>query len=118
MATLTCPAEGPDRDGVYRLVWTAPEGQAVELVEHHAGRARTIYAGRDRAATVTGRHGGDYRYALVVDGGAAAPDCLVTVEPHSLPVAFGFFTVGLAVTLLTVTMVVRGHRAHRRGLIG
>ncbi|MEQ9324400.1 MAG: hypothetical protein RIF41_34875 [Polyangiaceae bacterium] len=124
---VTCPAgadteEGANRSGAYRIAWDAPEGVVTRLTETSARGVTTLYEGPDHATTITGRGGGDYHYqvAQVRDGLAreASSGCRVLVRPYPIEVALGFFGVGLTVTLLTVALVVVGHRAHKRGDIG
>jgi len=115
--------EGASRSGDYALSWTGPEGAPFMLRETDTGgTARTLYEGTQLASTVTGRREGDYSYAVGVseENGSVtwSESCAVMVRPYSLTVAFTFFTFGLIVTLATVLLVVRGHRAHRRGEIG
>lgn len=124
---VTCPQgagtdEGANRSGAYAISWEAPEGVVTRLTETSAQGVVTLYEGPDRATSVTGRKEGDYHYqvAQVRDGLAleASAGCRVLVRPYPLEVAVGFFAVGMAVTLLTVALVVHGHRAHKRGEIG
>lgn len=124
---ITCPEgtdteEGANRDGAYKIAWDAPEGVDARLIETSADGVVTIYEGPDRASTITGRREGDYLYQVVVvrDGLALEPSegCVVKVRPYPIEVAFAFFGAGLTVTLLTIALVLVGHRAHRRGEIG
>ena len=73
-------------------------------------------------STVTGRREGDYHYQVGVlqDGKVShwSEGCTVLVRPYSLSLAFTFFAFGLVVTLATIALVVKGHRAHRRGELG
>jgi len=114
--------EGANRSGAYKIAWEAPDGVVTRLTETSAQGVVTIYEGPDRATTITGRKKGDYHYqvAQVRDGLAleSSEGCRVLVRPYPLEVAFGFFAAGLTVTLLTVGLVVVGHRAHKNGDIG
>lgn len=124
---VSCPEgadteEGANRSGAYKIAWEAPDGVVTRLIETSAHGVITLYEGPDRATSVTGRKEGDYHYqvAQVRDGLALqpSPGCRVLVRPYPLEVALGFFGVGLTVTLLTVALVVVGHRAHKKGEIG
>jgi hypothetical protein len=121
---LTCPDGadteiGANHDGSYRIAWTGHEGADVELVEHGPLGEQNIYRGPEDASTITGRPAGDYHYqVLLVDDPQTAASCMVKVRPYSLGLAIGFFSVGFAVTVLTVAVILRGHRAHRRGELG
>ena len=82
---------------------------------------KTLYEGPDLASTVTGRAEGTYAYQVAVVGAAGprwSASCHVEVAPPSLGLAFGLMAIGLLVVLATITLIVRGHRAHRRGEIG
>ena len=112
-AALTCP-EGANDTGAYRLSWTGPDGARFVLEETDpSGQTRTLYEGEDHATTVSGRVAGEYRYELATGGGKST--CTVTVSPPSMSTAVGLFGFGLVVCAATVWVVVRGHRAHRRG---
>ena len=50
--------------------------------------------------------------------GRSATPCVVKVRPYPLTLALSFFFVGSLVTLATVIVILRGHRAHKRGEIG
>ncbi len=127
--TITCPRgadthEGAQRSGDFALSWTGPDGAVFRLVERPGAddAVTTLYEGPQRGSTVTGRTGGEYGYqvALVEDGveRAWSEPCSVLVVPYPLSLAFVFFGFGLVVTLATVVLIVRGHRAHRRGELG
>jgi hypothetical protein len=129
--SVKCPAgadtpEGANEVGAFRLTWEGPRDAEFRLVERGVpgdpSVGSVLYQGPQRASTVTGRPEGDYWYAVgVVDDGHVtqwSDPCLVTVRPYPLAVAGAFFAFGLFVTVATVTLVVRGHRAHKRGEIG
>jgi len=91
-------------DGVYQISW-AVDGPA-ELVESRGPGfedTRTVYRGTDNATVLTGRSDGTYRYHL--RGVEGAVD--VEVRHHPLSRALVFFTLGAAVFLATVALVVR-----------
>lgn len=111
--SLDCPGSTNDT-GAYRIAWSGADGAEVRVEENGA----LVYEGRQDATTVSGRTAGDYVYRIgVADAGEAAwsDTCTVAVAPPSLALAFTFFGVGLAVFASLVVVVVRGHRAHRRG---
>lgn len=66
------------------------------------------------ASTVTGRKAGTYVYRVGVDGAWSTP-CRVEVDPPSLGLALGLFGLGFTVFLAVLWVIIRGHRAHRRG---
>jgi len=117
---LRCPAQSDT--GAYRISWEAQPGAAYRLVEMGPERDAVVYQGSDSASTVTGRLPGAYRYKVGTLNseavGAWSEVCRVDVQPPSLALAFLFFGLGLVVCASTVVVVVRGHRAHRRGEIG
>jgi hypothetical protein len=121
---LTCPQGadteiGANRDGSYRVAWKGAGGAGVELVETGPLGKQVIYRGPEDASTITGRPEGDYQYRVAVVGQLeSSAECTVKVRPYSLSLALGFFAVGLAVTLFTIGVILRGHRAHRRGELG
>lgn len=112
-----CP-QAPNNTGAYRIAWKGPAGPTYRLEEN----GQVIYEGPHLASTVTGNQEGAYVYQVgVVDGphaGAWSPPCPVAVSPPSLSLAFGLFGMGLLVFLSVLVVVVRGHRAHRRGELG
>jgi hypothetical protein len=117
---LACPT-APNDTGAYRLAWQGPEGAVYRLTETAGEAPRTLYEGPDLATTVTGRTAGLYTYRLETLSPAAGPDaasCVVEVAPPPLALAFGLFGVGLALCLATISLIVRGHRRHRRGELG
>jgi hypothetical protein len=125
---LTCPEgahtpEGANKGGDFALSWGGPDGGTFRLVEKEAhGDEMIVYEGPQLGSTVTGRTEGDYTYRVgLVDNGDVtrwSEPCDVLVRPYPLSLAFVFFGFGLVVTVATVTLIVRGHRAHRRGDIG
>ena len=111
--TLECPGGASDT-GAYRIAWSGADGSPVRLEENGS----IVYEGSQDATTVSGRPAGEYVYrvGVVRDGGVSWADaCTVTVAPPSLALAFTFFGMGLAVFASLLVVVVRGHRAHRRG---
>ena len=110
--SLHCPGSTSDT-GAYRITWSGAEGVEVRVEENGA----LLYQGTQEATTVSGRPEGDYVYRIAV---AESPSfwtdsCTVTVSPPSLALAFLLFGVGLTVFASLLVVVVRGHRAHRRG---
>jgi hypothetical protein len=119
---LTCP-EAPSDTGAYRLSWKGPKGVRYRLTED----GEILYQGPDVASTVSGREEGSYTYRVgLIDeapeatGRVAAwsEPCRVEVAPPSLPLAFGLLGMGFVVFLFVLVIIVRGHRAHRRGELG
>lgn len=135
---LTCPGgdtpEGANETGAFVLSWKGADGAQYRLVEAPTRDAlttgRVLYEGPDVATTVTGRTEGPHWYAVgrlepsTADApspsvvGAWSEPCLVLVRPYPLEVAGIFFAFGLVVSVATALLVVRGHRAHKRGSIG
>jgi hypothetical protein len=125
--TIACPAgadtaEGARKSGDYAIGWSGPEGANYRLVEHAADGKDILYEGPQLGSTVTGRLEGDYHYEVgLLEGGDVthwSERCTVKVDPYPLSLALTFFAFGLVVTVATVALVIRGHRAHRRGEIG
>jgi hypothetical protein len=132
---LTCPGgEGASTSetGAFVIRWNGAIGARFRLVEASSEAAvpdgQVLYEGPQLASTVTGRPQGEYWYGVAelapdAAGGEAAVTrwseaCHVRVEPYPLEIAGLFFAFGLAVSAATIALVVRGHRAHRRGLLG
>lgn len=113
-ASLDCPGSTSDT-GAYRIAWTGlGDGDVVRLEENGA----VLYEGNQAATTVSGRPAGDYVYRIgVVEAGnvAWADECTISVAPPPLALAFFLFGVGTVVFASLLAVVVRGHRAHRRG---
>lgn len=111
--SLRCPGSTNDT-GAYRIEWTAANGAVVRIEEN----GEILYEGPQDATTVSGRPAGEYTYRIgVVDSGdiSWSDSCTITVSPPSLGLAFFLFGVGLTVFASLLVVVVRGHRAHRRG---
>ena len=111
--SLQCP--GPTSDtGAYRIAWSGANGADVQLLEN----GELLYEGSQEATTVSGRPAGEYVYRVGTleagDMSWSAP-CAITVAPPSLGLAFFLFGVGFAVFASLLVVLVRGHRAHRRG---
>ena len=107
----------PERSttGTFSLSWGGAEGARYELTEEREeGGSRTVYLGTDTATVMTGKPNGSYRYRVRAHlAGAPSPwsqPVGVTVIHHSLARALGFFAVGLAVFLATLTLILRGER--------
>lgn len=112
---LTCP-EGPSDTGAYRLSWTGPKDAEFVVEETGPEGTERVYEGPNLATTVSGRVEGTYAYRVGA-GEAWSSTCEVLVDPPALSTALTFFGFGLFVVAATVLLVVRGHRAHRRGEI-
>lgn len=116
---IECP-EGVDDTGAYRIEWSGPDGAHYRLVERQpSGEVDTLYRGDHVASTVSGRPRGlyGYRVGATSEGTVSAWSswCEVEVEPPTLATALSFFGFGVLVVVATATLVIRGHRAHRRG---
>ena len=111
--SLLCPGASSDT-GAYRIAWSGADGAAVRVVEN----GEVLYEGPQDATTVSGRPAGDYVYRIgLLDGGNVSwsDSCTITVAPPSLGLAFFLFGVGFTVFASLFVVLVRGHRAHRRG---
>lgn len=117
--SLQCPPELSDT-GAYRISWNGPEDALFRLEEN----GELLYEGPELATTVSGRTPSDYVYRVgLVESptgtvGSWSSRCSVTVSPPPLSLALGFFSVGFVVFVALLVVVIRGHRAHRRGEIG
>lgn len=115
--TLTCPDAKSDT-GAYRIAWQS-DGQTVVRIEENG---ELLYEGTEDATTVSGRPAGEYVYRIgrVETGSEAAwaDTCRVIVSPPSLTLAISLFGIGFCVFAALLFIVVRGHRAHRRGELG
>ena len=123
MADLFIHCPGASDTGAYRIEWQGPEAIVYRLIETDpSGADHTLYEGSELASTVSGRMEGPhtYRVGVLQAGGTRqwSDPCIVDVQPPSMGLALLLFAVGLLVCLATVAVIVRGHRAHRRGAIG
>jgi len=116
--TLSCPS-APSDTGAYRLSWTGLDAHTYRLEEN----GELLYQGSEQATTVSGRPAGDYEYRVGVATGAGAVEdwsdpCHVVVAPPSLELAFLLFSLGFLAFAAVLVVIVRGHRAHKRGELG
>jgi hypothetical protein len=117
--TLSCP-ETPSDTGAYRISWNGPDGANYRLEEN----GNILYEGPELASTVTGRKEGTYSYRVGVveksnpEVGLWSSPCKVTVSPPPLWLAFTLLGLGLTVFIAILAIIIRGHRAHRRGKLG
>lgn len=111
--------------GYYQLHWVAGETpvRLVESVDPGFQTRRVLYEGPDTARLISGKRDGHYYYRLekavpgntTVHGAVVVSNVLgVTVQHHSLARAFTFFTIGAAVFLATLILVLFGGRSERR----
>ena len=111
--SILCP--GPTSDtGAYQIAWSGADGAAVRVMEN----GEVLYEGPQDATTVSGRPAGEYVYRiglLEAEDVSWSDSCTVTVAPPSLGLAFFLFGVGFTVFASLLVVLVRGHRAHRRG---
>lgn len=121
---IQCPA-APSDTGAYHISWEGPEEGSFRLVERPSAESKDgtlLYEGTEKASTITGREEGVYWYqvGLLVEEDSLlwSEPCQVRVEPPPLWLAAFLFSVGVLICLATVALIVRGHRAHRRGELG
>lgn len=111
--SLRCPGSTSDT-GAYRIAWSRENDVVVRVEENGA----VLYEGRQDATTVSGRPAGEYTYRIGVlesEDVSWTDSCTITVAPPSLALAFFLFGVGFTVFASLLLVIVRGHRAHRRG---
>ena len=84
----------------------APETALLELKN---GKWVTIYTGADSSSTVSGKPNGIYHYRL--DNSETSSAVLtVKVAHHNPGKALGFFITGAVVFMLTLLLVIKGHK--------
>lgn len=113
------PADGPDgSDGGAAEAW--PDGTGFQLEEVHDGGDPIVLAvGPHRAAALSGRDDGRYRFRVRAVPKGAAPGAwsarlAVRVEHHSLTLALSVLALGAVVFLATAGLVLVGHARARR----
>ncbi len=94
--------------GYMTLAWPDADGEDFILKQKTEDGWRIIYAGPDRASTLSGYANGDYEFALLADRQAEASQLKVTVAHHPLKRAFTFFTLGAAMFIILIVLIVRG----------
>jgi len=113
---IECPS-GPSDTGAYRISWKGPEGPTYVLEENGA----VLYQGPEQASTVSGREKGSYAYRVGVidhvsgEASSWSQTCQVEVSPPPLSLALGLMGTGCLVFLVVLLIIIRGHKAHRRG---
>lgn len=108
-AGLTVTDDGTTA-GYVTLSWRDVTGNTFELKEKTSQGWQTLYAGGDRATTLSGLPDGNYEFQLTADGTRVGAPVTVTVQHHSLTRAWVFFGAGALMILALVTLLVRGTR--------
>lgn len=110
------------REGKFKLTWTAgslSKDVHFRLTEHEPGSQRepiVFLEGNHKGITISGKSNGKFRYVLEAyspenPGEILASDSVeVTVRHHSLTNAFIAFTTGAVLFLITILMILTGHR--------
>jgi hypothetical protein len=74
---------------------------------------RVVYRGSDNARVMSGKPDGDWYYRARTAGSASefGNVAKVQVRHHSVARAFGFFSLGALVFLVTLAVIIKGARA-------
>ena len=104
-------------EGYFQLSWQTQQEARYELQQARNASfsdARTLYQGRDNASVISGLADGQYYYRLrSLPDGSWSEGVAVEVKHHPLSRAFGFFTLGAAMFLATVGVLIKGARSRR-----
>lgn len=101
--------------GNFQLSWhSTTKAQYIlhEATEADLSDARIIYSGPDTATVISGKPNNTYYYRVTAKSnpGIHSHTIKVTVAHHPLENAFGFFTVGVIVFLVTLIVILNGYR--------
>jgi hypothetical protein len=100
--------------GYFRLNWEDEAGADFKLEQAPSSDfndARVLYQGQDKATVISGLANGHYFYRVGNTGTGQWSDPLeVEVKHHSLTRAFAFFSLGAAMFLATLGVLVFGSR--------
>ena len=106
------PSEVVSEDGHIKLSWNISEPAAVVEVQQSGAsdfhQAKIIYKGPDNATFVSGLKDGEYYYRVRHQGGNWSDSIQVSVQHHSLSLAFTLLGLGAFVFFLTVFVVIKG----------
>ena len=110
--SLTTERGGVSNDGRIKLIWTASGDSATYETQQATDSAfaypKIIYQGSDRASFISGLENGTYYYRVRSENSAWSKTLTVTVQHHSLKLAWVLFALGAVVFLLTVWVVIKG----------
>jgi hypothetical protein len=99
-------------DGHIKIEWVMTRADATVEVEQANSinfvNPKTIYEGPDNATFISGLENGIYYYRVRRLGGEWSDTVKVSVQHHSLALAFTLFGLGALVFFLTVFIVIRG----------
>ena len=109
---LSLERENFSDDGHITIQWEMPAADAIVEVQQAEksdfSDAEIIYSGPDNATFISGLANGVYFYRIRKLNGEWSEPVAVTVQHHSLSLAFTLFGLGAVVFLLTVIIVVKG----------
>ena len=115
----TDPVDVSD-DGTIRLDWNATDQEkqyeVQQASENDFTNAKQVYDGPDLAVFISGLRNGTYYFRVREEGQNWSNVKKVTVQHHSLRLAFFLFGIGALVFLLTAWVVIRG--AYQTNAIG
>ncbi|WP_321396146.1 hypothetical protein [Emcibacter sp.] len=97
--------------GYVTVAWPAASGTYFQLELKSEAGWRSIYAGPDRATTLSGLANGTYLLRLKSEGNALAENDIlaITVRHHPLDQALAFFWGGAVIFVVLVTLLAVGN---------
>ncbi|WP_417320649.1 hypothetical protein [Emcibacter sp.] len=98
--------------GYVTLSWPEAAGLSFQLDLKTKDGWRSLYAGGDRATTLSGLADGRYQFRLISDGAPAPADngLTITVHHHPLTQALAFFGGGAVIFAILLILLIRGSR--------
>lgn len=109
---FTLADEITSEDGHVKLTWDMAVANASVEVQQAQDKdfsnAKIIYSGPDNATFISGLEDGTYYFRLRKPESKWSDSIKVSVQHHSLTLAFTLFGLGAVVFLLTVFVVIKG----------
>jgi len=99
--------------GYFQLSWKDKASQSFVLQQSTRSDFRDaidIYLGPDQATVISGLPDGDYFYRVESDTQSWSKAFKISVKHHSLAKALGFFSLGAAMFIVMIVLLIKGAR--------
>ena len=99
--------------GYFQLSWQDESGLSYQLQQASYPDFRdavTLYQGPDQATVISGLPDGDYFYRVRNEDESWSKAFKISVKHHSLAKALGFFSLGAAMFIVMIVLLIKGAR--------